>query len=123
MIVDSPPILAVTDPAILSSVVDGVILVVRANKLRLHDAEATLERMESLGSGVLGMIVNETVQELPGYGYGHEYGAPHANGAPPGKSRSPAANADTSTATSDAPNHRENGHSPSILYHSPEEPA
>ena len=58
VVVDSPPILAVTDPAILSTVTDGVILIVRANTLRHHDAEETLERINSLGASVLGMIVN-----------------------------------------------------------------
>ena len=70
MLVDSPPILAVTDPAILSTVTDGVILIVRADKLRHHEAEATLERINSLGTSVLGMIVNATVQEQAAYGYG-----------------------------------------------------
>ena len=70
VVVDSPPILAVTDPAILSSVADGVILIVRANALRHHDAEATLERINSLGTSVLGMVVNATVQEERRYGYG-----------------------------------------------------
>ena len=70
VVVDSPPILAVTDPAILSSVADGVILIVRANTLRHHDAEATLERINTLGTSVLGMVVNATVQEEIRYGYG-----------------------------------------------------
>jgi polysaccharide biosynthesis transport protein len=76
VVVDSPPILAVTDPAILSAVTDGVILIVRANTLRHHQAEATLEQLKSLGTSVLGMVVNGTVQEEQAYGYG----AKNANG-------------------------------------------
>jgi succinoglycan biosynthesis transport protein ExoP len=81
VIVDSPPILAVTDPAILSTVADGVILVVRANKLRHHEAEATAERLSSLGASVLGMIVNATTQEQTGYGYGYGNGVKSSNGS------------------------------------------
>jgi capsular exopolysaccharide synthesis family protein len=81
VIVDSPPILAVTDPAILSTVTDGVVLVVRADKLRHHDAEATLERIESLGAAVLGMIVNGTSQENVGYAYGYGDGPRSSNGS------------------------------------------
>jgi capsular exopolysaccharide synthesis family protein len=47
IILDSPPILAVTDPAILSTVADGVILVVRASTLRHDQAEATLDKINS----------------------------------------------------------------------------
>jgi succinoglycan biosynthesis transport protein ExoP len=71
VVIDSPPILAVADPAILSAVADGVILIVRANTLRHHDAEATLERINSLATSVLGMVVNATTHEEIGYGYGY----------------------------------------------------
>ena len=82
VIVDSPPILAVTDPAILSTVTDGVILIVRANTLRHHDAEATLEQINSLGASVSGMIVNGTTQEEMAYGYGYGTKAEPSNGSP-----------------------------------------
>ena len=81
VVVDSPPILAVADPAILSTVTDGVILIVRANTLRHHDAEETLERINSLGASVLGMIVNAITQEESGYGYGYGNVTPERNGA------------------------------------------
>jgi len=38
IILDTPPVLAVTDPAIVGAVVDGIIVVVHASKLRHHDA-------------------------------------------------------------------------------------
>ncbi len=121
VLVDSPPLLAVTDPAILSTVTDGVILIVRADKLRHKDAEATVERFESLGTSVLGMIVNATTQEKSGYGYGHEYGVKHSNGAAHANGRSHARNDDARfTSPSPAP---ANGHTSGATENPPDQSA
>jgi polysaccharide biosynthesis transport protein len=116
VIVDSPPILAVTDPAILSAVTDGVILIVRANTLRHHEAEETLEQINSLGANVLGMVVNATVQEEVPYGYGakNSNGSSRANGRIPVATNEPGFNG--------LSNHRANGHTPSIVSDSSDEP-
>jgi succinoglycan biosynthesis transport protein ExoP len=117
IVVDSPPILAVTDPAILSAVTDGVILIVRANTLRHHDAEATLEQINSLGTSVLGMVVNATVQEQTGYGYGatSSYGSSHANGRGPATPEEAGVNG--------LSKHIANGHAPTLLSDSSDDPA
>src|SRR5208337_1358436 len=51
-------LLAATDPAIIGAVVDGIILTVRAWKLDRHDAERSLELLQSLGTPILGLLVN-----------------------------------------------------------------
>jgi succinoglycan biosynthesis transport protein ExoP len=116
VVVDSPPILAVTDPAILSAVTDGVILIVRANTLRHHDAEATLEQINSLGTSVLGMVVNATVQEQTAYGYG----ARGSNGSSYANGRNPVTH-DESGSNGLSKNHS-NGHTPSNMIESSDEP-
>ncbi len=58
ILVDSSPLLAVTDPAIIGAVADGIILTVRAWKLDRHDAERSLELLQSLGTPILGLLVN-----------------------------------------------------------------
>jgi succinoglycan biosynthesis transport protein ExoP len=127
VIIDSPPILAVTDPAILSAVADGVILIVRANTLRHHDAEATLEQLNSLGTSLLGMVVNATSHEEVGYGYGYgaknDNGTSHTNGRiamtqdDPGSNGIPkhVANGHTSNGLGG------NGHTPSIATDLPDQ--
>ena len=116
VVVDSPPILAVTDPAILSAVTDGVILIVRANTLRHHEAEETLERINSLGTNLLGMVVNATVQEEVPYGYGakNSNGSSHANG------RRLAAHDESGR--NGLSKHDANGHTSSAVSNSSEEP-
>jgi len=50
IIIDSPPLLAVTDPCVIGAVVDGIVLVVRATAIKRHEAEQTVELLRSLGT-------------------------------------------------------------------------
>ena len=58
ILVDSSPLLAVTDPAIIGAVADGIILTVRAWTLDHHDAEQSVELLRNLGTPILGLLVN-----------------------------------------------------------------
>ena len=79
IIIDSSPLLAVTDPAIIGAMVDGIVLLVRASKLRHLDAERTKELLRRLGTPVLGTVINwigrEHGESGDGYGYCYGYGA------------------------------------------------
>ena len=61
----------------MASSLSRVILIVRVAKLRHHEAEATLERVNRLAPGVIGMVVNGTDQSTTKYGYG--YGSGYGN--------------------------------------------
>jgi capsular exopolysaccharide synthesis family protein len=71
-VIDAPPLLPVSDPAILSREVDGVVLVVRAGKTRRDVALRGKKILEDVGANVLGVIVNNADDVLP-YHYGHGY--------------------------------------------------
>ena len=58
LIFDSPPLLAVTDAAVLSSRVDGVILVTQANRTRRETARQAVMRLQQVGAHVLGATLN-----------------------------------------------------------------
>ena len=55
---DSPPVLAVSDNLILASMVDGVILVVRAGHTQRGDLIRAKEQFESVGAPLLGVVLN-----------------------------------------------------------------
>jgi capsular exopolysaccharide synthesis family protein len=74
VVFDSSPLLAVTDAAIIASVVDAVTLIVRVSVTRRHDLERTAELLATLGTPVLGTVVNGLVPEQFGCGYGYTYG-------------------------------------------------
>ncbi len=71
-IIDAPPLLPVSDPAILAREVDGVVLVVRAGRTRRDVALRGKKILEDVGAHVLGIIVNNADDVLP-YHYGHSY--------------------------------------------------
>jgi len=55
---DSAPVLAVPDNVILASMVDGVILVVRAGQTQQRDLLRVTDRLEKTGAVMLGAVVN-----------------------------------------------------------------
>lgn len=72
IVIDAPPLLPVSDPAILSRDMDGVVLVVRAGKTRRDVALRAKKILEDVGASLLGVIVNNADDVLP-YHYGHAY--------------------------------------------------
>jgi capsular exopolysaccharide synthesis family protein len=72
IIVDAPPLLPVSDPAVISREADGVALVVRAGKTQRDVALRAKEILEGVGANLLGVIVNNVDDVLPYY-YGHNY--------------------------------------------------
>lgn len=77
IILDSPPVQAVTDAVVLSKLVDGVILVVRADKTLRDDAKRSSKQIKDVGGRVFGVIVNEINagdRSYYSYGYGYGYG-------------------------------------------------
>ncbi len=58
VLIDTPPLLAVTDPCVVASRVDGVMLVVRVVKNGRPDAIRARELLDSFGAELLGVVVN-----------------------------------------------------------------
>jgi capsular exopolysaccharide synthesis family protein len=58
VMIDSPPLLAVTDPSTLASRVDGVLLVVRLKKNAKPAAARASRMLETLEANVIGVVVN-----------------------------------------------------------------
>ena len=69
VIVDSSPILAITDPSIIGAQVDGVILVANPTRLRRQDAMRCVDVLHSLGAAILGVVINGLPESKSGYGY------------------------------------------------------
>jgi non-specific protein-tyrosine kinase len=73
VIIDTPPILTVTDSTLLASFVGGVLLVVRANSTELHSIEGALGQLKSVNAKVLGCILNDIKARRGGYYYYYNY--------------------------------------------------
>lgn len=73
VIVDSTPLLAVTDAAILGSGADGVLVVARFGQTKRDQLAHAMENLTSVGAGVLGAVF--TMMPIRGRGsYGYSYG-------------------------------------------------
>lgn len=88
VIVDTPPLLMVTDPAVVTAHVDAAMLVIRIRRRCKPNAKEAVSMLRAAGARVMGVVVNE-IDELSGsasyrssasgtyqsigYGYGDKY--------------------------------------------------
>lgn len=67
IIIDSPPLINVTDPVILSTMVDGVIMVVHAGKSTRDVIRRASQELTSVGAKVFGVVLNNVNLQREGY--------------------------------------------------------
>lgn len=72
IIIDTPPVLAVTDGIIISQFAGVNLVVARYAKTQMKELELTINRFEQAGSKVNGVILND-VQATMGGNYGYNY--------------------------------------------------
>ncbi len=70
---DSPPALAVADAAVLSTQVDGVVLVINAGKTQRDAARRAIATLQQVGAKVLGGVLNRITDKRGRYGYDYNY--------------------------------------------------
>lgn len=73
VVFDSPPVLAVTDAALLSSVADGTLLVIDCGETRIPAATQAVERLANVGGNLLGVVLNRLSPSADGYYYYYYY--------------------------------------------------
>ncbi|MBM3882490.1 MAG: polysaccharide biosynthesis tyrosine autokinase [Verrucomicrobia bacterium] len=59
VVMDCPPVSAVSDPLILSAMADGVVFVTKFNKIRREHARKTVQRIQDAGIHLCGVILND----------------------------------------------------------------
>jgi capsular exopolysaccharide synthesis family protein len=67
VILDAPPVIAVTDAVILAPMVDSVLLVLRARNSRIDMAREARDRLVRTGARSIGVVLNEA--DIRGDGY------------------------------------------------------
>jgi succinoglycan biosynthesis transport protein ExoP len=73
VLIDTPPILPVTDSAIVAGQVDGVLLVYQAGKVGRLVLKRAKAHLESARAKVWGIVLNDLQTEISGYTYTHYY--------------------------------------------------
>jgi uncharacterized protein involved in exopolysaccharide biosynthesis/Mrp family chromosome partitioning ATPase len=83
LILDSPPLAAAADTMILSRLVDGVLMVIEAERTTQEDIRQAIEQLRKVEAAVVGAVLNKANPSIGryygsyyghGYGYGYGYG-------------------------------------------------
>jgi polysaccharide biosynthesis transport protein len=73
IILDSPPTSAVTDPAVLGNLADGVVLVIKAGETTRESAMHARRQLATAKARLFGVVVNAIDFSNPAYGYEYYY--------------------------------------------------
>ncbi len=93
VVIDAPPLLPVTDAAVLASAADGAVLVLRHGRTRREEAQRAIQALTAVNAKLLGTVLNFAPKRsrrggYDGYGYGYGYGvAPAESTAATGPGR------------------------------------
>lgn len=88
VIIDSPPAISFTDAAVLSTLVDGVIMVALSGKSSIHLMRRFKQRLTNIGARIYGVVLNGIKPNSVdygyyGYGYSYKYYEPDADDSTP----------------------------------------
>jgi non-specific protein-tyrosine kinase len=101
VILDTPPVLAVTDAVVLASRVDGVLIVARPGATKLAVLRQTVDQLQRVGAKILGVVLNDVDLKRTRYYYNYkgyyftyynhynESGKPEKNGSKKNKTPEP----------------------------------
>jgi len=74
VLLDSPPIMPVTDAAVLSRLAGGLLLIVGTDRVHRAQLHQTLESLERAGGTILGLVANRIARrDTAAYRYGSDY--------------------------------------------------
>ena len=73
VIIDTAPIAAVTDPVLLSRLVDGTVILIHSGVTSRHVIAAAVRQIREVQGRVLGAVLNDVDTKGSGYYYSHYY--------------------------------------------------
>lgn len=74
VIVDSAPVLPVTDSVALAASVDAVVLVGQSGRSSIRQVGEALGQLQRVQAPIIGTVLNKLIQKRRGSGYGYGYG-------------------------------------------------
>jgi polysaccharide biosynthesis transport protein len=82
LIIDSPPVSSFADGLILSSMVEGVIIIVKGGVTPREMAQRTKEHLQAIGAKILGIVINQIKLQPHDYYYYSTYYSRYYYGTP-----------------------------------------
>ena len=89
VVIDAPPATIVTDAQILGALCDATVLVVRTQKSTRKACQNAVDALDSVGSQLLGVVVNDVRRSANRYGYYGTYGGSNGATRKPGQKAKP----------------------------------
>jgi capsular exopolysaccharide synthesis family protein len=85
LVIDTPPIMSVTDAVVLSPLVDGVVLVVRPGATKMDALKHAIEQLRRVNANIIGVVLNDIQIQRTRYRYyrsyySYYYHQPYSNG-------------------------------------------
>ncbi|HWP39621.1 MAG TPA: polysaccharide biosynthesis tyrosine autokinase, partial [Tepidisphaeraceae bacterium] len=80
VLLDSPPVMPVTDARILAASCDATLLALRAERSTRKGALYTRDMLRDVGANILGVVVNDVPRKKGIYGYYYSYGESYQYG-------------------------------------------
>ena len=74
VLIDGPPVLGLADAPLLSRVVEGVVMTIEANYIRVRRIKDAVKRIQAAHSHIFGVILTKIDKRNTAYGYGYGYG-------------------------------------------------
>lgn len=71
IVLDTPPVLVVTDAAVLATRVDGVLIVVKPGKTKQAAFRQAIEQLNRVGANILGVVLNDVEVKSSRYRYSY----------------------------------------------------
>lgn len=73
ILLDSPPVGSVTDASIISTYVDGTILVAKSGKVEIDAVKRAKETLEKVNANIIGVVLNNLDKKTLGNNYYYQY--------------------------------------------------
>ena len=73
ILLDSPPVGSVTDAAVLSTFVDGTILVAKSGKVEVDAVKRAKEMLDQVNANIIGVVLNNLDKKAIGNNYYYQY--------------------------------------------------
>ncbi len=82
IVIDSPPVIPVSDPLLLADNVDGVLIVIRAGSTQREVVNRAANLLRNAGSNIVGVVLNDYEDVLPYYYKDRYYGYHYSDKKP-----------------------------------------
>lgn len=73
IILDTPPVVSVTDAQVLSTLVDGILLVISVEQAEIPAVQKAIELLKYVNANIVGIVANKVKKSKNGYGYYYYY--------------------------------------------------